>query len=583
MKNLLNIRYLQNKYLSKITLLAFLSLLTSCEQSSLYKQTSPQSSISSSSFDNGVTSLYHPSPYDEKNSNQTSTLDNIVDAISDETYAYIDIAMYSFGSTTDFPSNPIIRALASDEIQKRIKQKDLQIRMIYGGKAKEIKGDTKKTENGKAVKYPYDRCMLEYLGVDVRYIDGSVQNHNKFGIFLSQDARDSMVISGSANWSKSSANNYDENILFTKNEDGLTRMFADEFQKLWDKAATEFTVASSDCDFAVSEMTAKAPFDSIKITKTKTVESVEPPYEDLSSRSSDDLKAFFNSENYTYSYDSERKKIKIAVKKADEDGSFTLTRQLVSAIDDAKESLQIATTRIRSLPIYKSIIRAALRGVRVEVVMHMSEYAHPLEAPASEISEREEKPCDMDSDPDFRESDSDYLKKCSEGVRHAFFLSDAAQRLKLPLTVKIKYFFSNNPSAFVAKQMHSKYAIIDERHIYSGAFNWSFSSDTNFFENYVYIDGSKHRNALKAFLDNFATISYVEEAKIRDLQQEVQKGRYPLSCSDYGVITAELSEIDKVYKLDNKRTLFRDELCKSSSDKNENKDEVEAEDPETVE
>jgi phosphatidylserine/phosphatidylglycerophosphate/cardiolipin synthase-like enzyme len=54
--------------------------------------------------------------------------------------------------------------------------------------------------------------------------------------------------------------------------------------------------------------------------------------------------------------------------------------------------------------------------------------------------------------------------------------------------------------------MHSKYAIIDKTYLYSGSFNWSYSSEYNHIENAFSLSGNEHPDALDAYLGNFTEL-----------------------------------------------------------------------------
>ena len=51
--------------------------------------------------------------------------------------------------------------------------------------------------------------------------------------------------------------------------------------------------------------------------------------------------------------------------------------------------------------------------------------------------------------------------------------------------------------------MHSKYMVIDDRFVYSGSFNWSYSSEYYNLENVIVIDGSIYPKPLTDFKEDF--------------------------------------------------------------------------------
>jgi phosphatidylserine/phosphatidylglycerophosphate/cardiolipin synthase-like enzyme len=71
------------------------------------------------------------------------------------------------------------------------------------------------------------------------------------------------------------------------------------------------------------------------------------------------------------------------------------------------------------------------------------------------------------------------------------------------ILVRVK-FFSLNTRVTLAKQMHSKYLIVDGTRVSSGSFNWSTSAEYGHIENVVSLDGESFPDVIGQFTKNHA-------------------------------------------------------------------------------
>lgn len=235
-----------------------------------------------------VDALFHP---------QGKTLETIAQWIS-EAHESVDIAMYNM----ETQKGPIIKMLKSEFVSKRIANNDLRIRLIFEGYGTKVENEAKMAE-------------LEALGIDVRFLGNVRKIHHKFAV-IDGGVR---LITGSANWSLNSQQNYHENILFIEDEGPISSRFLSEFETLWSESK-EFGVDLNHSSYEVNE------------------ESLDR-----------DLSVHFNS--------NER-----------------LTDIIVSAIHNAKRSIKIATTRIKIGEVAQALIDAQMRGVDIQIVVSMDEY-----------------------------------------------------------------------------------------------------------------------------------------------------------------------------------------------------------------
>lgn len=263
--------------------------------------------LSSTSFAR-VDVLFHP---------KGPTLESVA-AWIESASSRVDIAMYNMETTS---KSPIIKMLQSPSVSKRLANGDLKIRLIFEGYGTPAENE-KNMQN------------LENLGIDVRSLNSGKKVHHKFAV-IDPELPSARVITGSANWSLNSRNNYHENILFVSEGPSFSNLFESEFEMLW-KNSKEFGV-------------------DLGIEATKLFLAPKNP----------SMNAHFNSINYSFLADELRAKPTT--------GS-TLTNVIVKAIHSAQKSILVATTRIKIKEVADALKAARQRGVDVKIVVSMDEY-----------------------------------------------------------------------------------------------------------------------------------------------------------------------------------------------------------------
>lgn len=374
--------------------------------------------------------LFHP---------HDPTLEKIAQYFS-EAKSTIDIAMYNMDVV---PTSPVIQILQSPDMQKRLKSGDLKVRMVL-----ELYG----TPEDNQIK----RQTMEDLGVDVRYYENAqkVSVHHKFAIIDANGDLD-RVITGSANWSVWSEQNYNENILYFDQEHEVTARYQVEFNRLW-TASTEFGKAFGYPDNAVP-----------------------------SAADEDGIEVYFNSP-------------KILAPNSTE--STSIQNQLVRLINGAQHSLQIATTRIRIVPVLEAVLAAAQRGVVVQIVI---------------------------SEDDF--SGLSYRAK--------YLLNNPNVQLRIK-------FYNLKLSDYLAYQMHNKFMIVDGETVQAGSFNWSDSSENNYLENIVVLSKAAAQEVLPAYQTEFAAIWDMGRNEYAPTLEALKQGQHPACEIPQMVLTrAEISAL----------------------------------------
>ncbi len=425
-----------------------------------------------------VEALFHP--YD-------NTMEKIADIFMNAE-STIDMALYNIDSKK---KNPVIAALLSDEIQKKIHSGDLTVRILF-------EGYMSKEENFDKMK------KLEAIGIDARYVGATQKMHHKFATVDAGTAKP-ILITGSANWSMMSQRFYNESVLFMENQPGITNNFQREFELLWSQSkefGDEYVYVHNFLDGITSVDFILEPGIGVK----------------------------FNTDNF------EVKGNKKSRFKKRKDVNYVLTRELVAAIDSAKEKIEIATTRLVLRPIYDAVMRAAARGVKINLVITMGQF-EPKFIRKKNVMRNEvkkgKKMVSCDEDP--------YLRRCSTSQKFAGFLNDLDYEGSENVKVRIKYFDLRH-DAYLQKQMHSKYMIIDDKNVLTGSFNWSYSAEYNHFENLVTLDGALHEAAVENFNNDFNYLWNLGRQNLWGMQRALKKNKQ-FKCS-FSPMTLTYDEVD---------------------------------------
>lgn len=429
-----------------------------------------------------VSVMFHP--YDP-------TLETIANHMKQATDS-IDMALYNIDATAN---NPVIELLNSEEMQRKLKTKKLKVRLIF-------EGYESKEENQQKM------ADLEKLGIDVRHLASSRKMHHKYAIIDGNSVRPTLI-TGSANWSLSSRHNYNENILFFEEERGITLAFQREYELLWNNAK-EF---------------GKSRFSNYETINTN--DKIETG-----------LGVHFNTDNFeiedgTVSIDSSKE-------------GYSLTREIVEAIDNANKKVEIATTRLKLRPIYEAIVRAAARGVKIQIIVTMGEFEYK--------NKRDKMTLPACGDP--------YNKKCSTSKNFWVYLNRDNYPGHENVDVRIKYFHVKM-AAYLNKQMHSKYLIVDDVRVLSGSFNWSYSGEYGHIENIVDIDGSHYPEVVSQFNGDFDRLWEKNRHEYQGLihrLEEAVKTSTKTEC-DFEPITMDIEQVDYMLETGNRFNKALSKVC----------------------
>jgi phosphatidylserine/phosphatidylglycerophosphate/cardiolipin synthase-like enzyme len=190
-----------------------------------------------------------------------------------------------------------------------------------------------------------------------------------------------------------------------------------------------------------------------------------------------------------------------------------VSSQILNALNNATSSIKIAHAHFRTPEIYQAVKKAHERGVVVKIVLDQQEY-----------------------------------RPGSEFANNNLFFEELLIRQNVDVRYKV---FSVKWSHTTAKQMHSKFSIIDNKTVLTGSYNWSENAETNTFENMVVINDAA---AVQKYINQFDVISNYRASEYNGLIATLTQNRTAADCHmDPMTMTAK--------QFDNWRDLFPASMC----------------------
>lgn len=381
--------------------------------------------------------IFSPQPY------YTSHLARVTDLI-DSAERSLDIAIYSFRDQGIF------------EAIERAIDRGVSVRVIFHG-ASEDRDDPAGTVSAK----------LEDAGAAVRWVNKVM--HHKF--VLVDGPRDHLLqaagttlASGSGNWSYSAGTRYDENTAVIHGEVELALRFQREFNHLWAHSR---------------------PFDWNE--ELNYFESM--PIKEGMILDHDGVDAKFTSANFR-TYYSSRYGNTFGILR----GRSEVSDRLVELIDQATDSIWIASGHLRSRPVAEALLRKWQENPNMDIRVYLDDQEY--------ISEWYHQQQQDDLDDCLAEAgDSEAQRQdCTDS---GFYFSYQIQDAGIPLRFK---YYAYRWHYTYAVQMHHKYLIFDGDTVASGSYNLSDNAEHNTMENLVVYRASRYPQLVDAFEQNFTDI-----------------------------------------------------------------------------
>lgn len=381
--------------------------------------------------------VFSPQPYSQSHAVRVAKL-------IDQAQSSIDIAMYSSSD-----------AGINDALEAAVKR-GVKIRFIFES------GNSDRLKSGSAFDNSRS-ARLEKMGINVRYVNKIM--HHKFAIVDGPrddlaTASSATLISGSGNWSHGAATRYDENTLFLTGQTKLNLLMQREFNHLWEHSR----------DFVFD---ANLPYE---------LSGLSISDEDIEGAGDGD--ALFTSDNFNVSGDT----FKIV------SGRDTIADGLVEAIEDATDSILIASGHLRSRPVAEALMakRQANPNIDIRVYLDGQEY---ISAWYNNEQIKKRTNCLADAGDSVSK-----IRKCNDkGFYFGYELGQAG------VDVAYKYYAFRWDYSY-ALQMHHKLMIIDGDELWTGSYNLSDNAEHNTFENMMVLRGLPFATLIKAYVDNFETL-----------------------------------------------------------------------------
>ena len=381
--------------------------------------------------------IFSPQPYDDSHLVHTAEL---IDR-ADES---IDIAMYSFSN------QQILEAL------ERAVDRGVEIRMIYN-----------KTEQERDEGDDTLSAKLERKGVNVRWVNRVM--HHKYAIIDGpqdslRQASSTTVVTGSGNWSYGAASIYDENTVTLRGDAEIALRFQNEFNLMWEYSR-EY-VKNEDLTY---EETLR--FDREMIPDGEGVD------------------ASFTSDNFR-TYVSSRWGPTFGIKR----GVSTVSKRIVGLIEEADESIWVASGHLRSRPISEALLKKHRNNPEMDIRIYLDNQEH-ISAGYHYYQKQQLEECLQEAG-DSQAQRADCLNK---GFYFSYQLHDAGIPVRFK-TYAYRWHYT------YAKQMHHKYLIFDGDTLVSGSYNLSDNAEHNTLENVIVYRDSQYRRLIDRFEQNFTEI-----------------------------------------------------------------------------
>ena len=407
----------------------------------------------------------------------------------DQAETSIDIAMYSMRPT---------RIGILDSLEAAVLQ-GVKVRMILEKASK----DRKNPEGSFS-------SRMEDLGIDVRYINKIM--HHKFAIidateesFLPTKNR---LISGSANWTSSAAQRFDDNTLFFSGQYELSNRFSQEFDSLWNHSR----------DFVWQDF-------SESISRILPISEENPTAVDQN-----DFDVFFTSANF------QKVDLRAGPGFRTIYGVNTVSRAIVAAIESAKTSIKVASGHLRSKLIAEALLRKKQEapGVDIQVILDNQKF---ISAYYDAEQKREIITCEREARTDRQR------QKCTEtGIYYSYDLVRAGIYVRFK-AYAYRWHYSYAP------QMHHKYMVIDQKVVLTGSFNYSDNAENNTMENLMVLRGDRFEQLADDFIENHETMWSSGRNLIEGLNEQISSAdSFPIVFEPMALSWQELSDLKKLIR-----------------------------------
>ncbi len=365
--------------------------------------------------------IFSPQPLSNSHTARVATM-------IDQATESIDIAIYSYSS-----------AAVADALERAV-ARGVDVRFIFEtARAKDKKLDGSALQNSKSGR-------LEQAGVDVRYVNKIM--HHKLVLIDGPrhnlaDADNTLIASGSANWSTGGATIYDENTLFLSGVPEMSLKLQREFDLMWTHSR---------------DLVADA-------TLPYTTSTLEIADSDIPNNP--DLDIYFTSDNFNVSDGSTTFRLRSRQ-------DMSMSDRWVAAIEDATDSVWIASGHMRLRPVAEALIakKQANPNMDIRVYLDQQEY---ISFTGDNYQKQKREDC---------VAAATTANKVFDCENKSFLWGKAIGEADIDLRYK---YYAYRWHFSYAKQMHNKFMIIDGDELYTGSYNLSINAEHSTFENVMHL------------------------------------------------------------------------------------------------
>ncbi|MBT6178950.1 MAG: hypothetical protein HOI23_17030 [Deltaproteobacteria bacterium] len=441
--------------------------------------------------------IFSPMPYYQ------SHLHRIMERMAEAEHS-IDVAMYSMSDTS-------IRNALGEAVER-----GLSVRVIFDPASSERK-------NPEGTRSAH----LESMGIDVRYVNKIM--HHKFALIdgvqdEGGDAASTTVITGSGNWSYGGASKYDENTVMVRGDAELATTFQSEFNHMW----------ANSRDFEYN----------LDLSYFETLYVERPDLEQV-----DGLDVAFTSDNFT-TYVSSRYGATFRART----GYNTVADRIVSLINEAQESIWIASGHMRSRPIADALKAKRISHPELDIRVYLDgqEYVSGWKQ-GDQVRKLQE--C-----LEAAGGRANKEQKCYDvGYYFGYELGDSG------MDVRYK-FYAFRWNYGYAVQMHHKYIIVDGSKVASGSYNYSDNAEHNTLENVVFYSANRYPQVVNAFVENFQSIWNTGDGLLEELINVVQTDdTFPIVFDSMALSWTDVTRLKNVIR-ENCPEIYSDEFRNNATE-----------------
>jgi phosphatidylserine/phosphatidylglycerophosphate/cardiolipin synthase-like enzyme len=167
----------------------------------------------------------------------------------------------------------------------------------------------------------------------------------------------------------------------------------------------------------------------------------------------------------------------------------TVAKQVVAEFDKAVTSIKVGHAHFRTPSIFDAVSRAHDRGVKVQIILDQQEF-----------------------------------RPGSEFANDKLYFEEALAKKNVDVRYKV---YSVKWSHTTAKQMHSKFSIVDDKTVLTGSYNWSDNAEDNTFENMVIV---QEPSIVKKYVDQFEVILNYRAGEYAGLISRLDQGVTAADC-----------------------------------------------------